>query len=180
MNEKSEHSHLHFWLRELPYAVVWILTVFGVGYTSIAKQTLVAYWEFLAIVIGILCVITGWRYAADRQSVPRLIITQALHWIAILGAMNLILLPSVQSMLNLDATGLALLMLLALGTFIAGVHTFDWQVSLLGLVMALCVPGIAWIERSALLVLLIIVAVIAIGFALWARLHRWWRRPAVP
>ena len=29
--------------------------------------------------------------------------------------MNLILLPSVQSMLNLDATGLALLMLLALG-----------------------------------------------------------------
>ena len=111
---------------------------------------------------------------------PRLIITQVLHWVAILGAMNLILLPSVQSMLNLDATGLALLMLLALGTFIAGVHTFDWQISLLGLVMAVSVPGIAWIERSALLVLLIIVAIIAIGFALWARLRGLWHRPAEP
>src|SRR6476659_3976677 len=177
MNETTGHSRLYFWLRELPYAVVWILTVFGVGYTSVAKQALVAYWEFLAVVIGVLCVITGWRHASDRHDVPRLIITQVLHWLAILGAMNLILLPSVQSMLNLDATGLALLMLLALGTFIAGVHTFDWQISLLGLVMAVSVPGIAWIERSALLVLLIIVAIIAIGFALWARLRGLWHRP---
>jgi hypothetical protein len=46
MNDNSEHSHLQFWLRELPYALVWILTVIGVGYTSVAKQTLVAYWEF--------------------------------------------------------------------------------------------------------------------------------------
>jgi hypothetical protein len=180
MNETTGHSRLYFWLRELPYAVVWILTVFGVGYTSVAKQALVAYWEFLAVVIGVLCVITGWRHASDRHDVPRLIITQVLHWVAILGAMNLILLPSVQSMLNLDATGLALLMLLALGTFIAGVHTFDWQISLLGLVMAVSVPGIAWIERSALLVLLIIVAIIAIGFALWARLRGLWHRPAEP
>jgi hypothetical protein len=180
MNETTGHSRLYFWLRELPYAVVWILTVFGVGYTSVAKQALVAYWEFLAVLIGVLCVITGWRHALDRHDVPRLIITQVLHWVAILGAMNLILQPSVQSMLNLDATGLALLMLLALGTFIAGVHTFDWQISLLGLVMALCVPGIAWIERSALLVLLVIVAIIAIGFALWARLRGLWHRPAEP
>jgi hypothetical protein len=180
MNETTGHSRLYFWLRELPYVVVWILTVFGVGYTSVAKQALVAYWEFLAVVIGVLCVITGWRHASDRHDVPRLIITQVLHWLAILGAMNLILLPSVQSMLNLDATGLALLMLLALGTFIAGVHTFDWQISLLGLVMAVSVPGIAWIERSALLVLLIIVAIIAIGFVLWARLRGLWHRPAEP
>ena len=53
MNETTGHSRLYFWLRELPYAVVWILTVFGVGYTSVAKQALVAYWEFLAVVIGV-------------------------------------------------------------------------------------------------------------------------------
>jgi hypothetical protein len=180
MNEKTDHSRFYFWLRELPYAVVWILTVFGVGYTSIAKQALIAYWELLAVVIGILCVITGWRHAPDRHSRLRLILTQALHWLAILVAMNLILLPSVQTMLNVDATGLAILMLLALGTFIAGVHTFDWQVSLLGAAMALCVPGIAWIERSAFLVLLIVVAVVGIGLALWLRLRGSRRRPAEP
>jgi hypothetical protein len=180
MNEKTGHSRLYFWLRELPYAIVWILTVFGVGYTSFAKQALIAYWQVLAVIIGVLCVITGWRYAPDWHARLRLIITQVLHWLAILVAMNLILLPTVQNMLNVDATGLAILMLLALGTFIAGVHTFDWQVSLLGAVMALCVPGIAWIERSALLVMLIIVAIIGIGLALWSRLRGLWRRPAAP
>jgi Flp pilus assembly pilin Flp len=46
--------------------------------------------------------------------------------------------------------------------------------------MGLCVPGIAWIERSALLVVLIIIAIIAIGFALWSRLRGLWHRPAEP
>src|SRR5262249_59129003 len=111
-----------------------------------------------AVMIGLLCIVTGWRHAENGNDRIRLIGTQVLHWLAILGAMNLVLLPTVQTMLNVDASGLAILMLLALGTFIAGVHTFDWQVSLLGLVIALCVPAIAWIERSALLILLIILA----------------------
>jgi len=168
MNETT-HSYTHFWLRELPYAVVWVLAIFGIAYTSFAKQALVGYWEFLAVVIALLCIITGWRHAEDGRGRLRLIVTQVLHWAAILGSMNLVLLPSVQTMLNVDATGLAILMLLALGTFIAGVHTLDWQVSLLGLVMALCVPAIAWIERSALLVLLIVVAVAGVGLAIWLR-----------
>jgi hypothetical protein len=167
----TTHSHLRFWLRELPYAVVWVLTIFGVAYTSFAKQALITYWEFLAIVIGILCVITGWTHVEGRHDRLRLIGTQVLHWLAILGAMNLVMLPSVQTMLNVDATGLAILMLLGLGTFIAGVHTLDWQVSLLGLVMSLCVPAIAWIERSALLVALIIVAVAGVGLAVWLRIR---------
>jgi hypothetical protein len=170
MNDTA-HSHTHFWLRELPHAAVWVLTIFGVAYTSFAKRALITYWEFLAIVIGILCVVTGWRHMQTRSERLRLIWTQVLHWLAILGAMNLVLLPSVQTMLNVDATGLAILMLLGLGTFIAGVHTLDWQVSLLGLVMGLCVPAVAWIERSALLVALIIVAVAGIGLAIWLRVR---------
>jgi hypothetical protein len=169
--DKTEHSHTHFWLRELPYAAVWVLTIFGIAYTSFAKQALIGYWEFLAVVIALLCIITGWRHVDEGRGRLRLIVTQVLHWVAILGSMNLILLPSVQTMLNVDATGLAILMLLALGTFIAGVHTLDWQVSLLGLVMALCVPAIAWIERSALLVLLIVVAVFGVGIAIWLRVR---------
>jgi hypothetical protein len=170
-----ERSRLQFWLRELPYAVVWVLTIFGVAYTSFARRALIGYWEFLAIVIAILCVITGWRHADGQRERVRLIWTQALHWIAILGAMNLILLPTVQTMLNADATGLAILMLLALGTFIAGVHTLDWQVSLLGLVMALCVPAIAWLERSALLVALIVVGAAGLGLVIWFRLREFRR-----
>jgi hypothetical protein len=47
--------------------------------------------------------------------------TQALHWLAFLVAMNIVLLANVQLTLTATATGLTLLMLLALGTFVAGV-----------------------------------------------------------
>ena len=156
-----------FWLRELPYVVVLILTLFGVAYASFSRQSMVGYWEFLAPVIGLLCVVLGWPHAPDRAARLRLVWTQVLHWLAFLAAMNLLLLSGVASMLSPDATGLTILTLLALGTFVAGIHTQAWQIGILGIVMGLGVPAIAWIERSALLLLLVVAALGAIGLALW-------------
>jgi hypothetical protein len=154
-------------LRELPYVVVLILTLVGVAYASFSRQSMVGYWEFLAPVIGLLCVILGWPAAPDKAARFRLVWTQALHWLAFLVAMNLLLLSGVATLLSPDATGLTILTLLALGTFVAGVHIQAWQVCILGMVMGLGVPAIAWIERSALLLLLAVVALAAVGAALW-------------
>ena len=156
-----------WWLRDLPYGVVLVLTLIGVAYTSFSKHPIIAYWEVLVPVTGIVCVGTGWRHTHDKQARLRLIWTQALHWLAFLVAMNLLLLPNVQNMLNSDATGLAILLLLALGTFVAGVHILAWQVCLLGLVMAFCVPAIAWIEESALIVLLGAIVLVGVGLTFW-------------
>jgi hypothetical protein len=156
-----------FWLRELPYAVVLILTLFGVAYASFSRQPMVGYWEFLAPVIGVLCIVLAWPHAPDKAARFRLVWTQAVHWLAFLVAMNLLLLSGVASMLSADATGLTILTLLALGTFVAGVHIQAWQICVLGMVMALGVPAIAWIERSSLLLLLAVGVLAAIGAALW-------------
>src|SRR6202051_767069 len=159
--------YVSFWLRELPFVVVLVLTLFGVAYASFSRQSMVGYWEFLAPVIGVLCVVVGWPHAPDKAARLRLVWTQPLHWLASLVAMNLLLLSGVASTLSADATGLTILTLLALGTFVAGVHIQAWQISFLGMVMALGVPAIAWIERSALLLLLAVAALAAIGAALW-------------
>ena len=45
-----------FWLRELPYFAVLVLTLFGVAYMGFSKQSLVGYWEFLTPVIGLVCI----------------------------------------------------------------------------------------------------------------------------
>ena len=119
--------------------------------------------------IGLVCVTTGWLHIHDPKARFRMVWTQLLHWLAFLVAMNILLLPSVQRMLNAPATGLALLMLLALGTFVAGVHV-SWHICVLGIIMALCVPGIAWLEESALLLVLGVVALIGIGITFWWRL----------
>jgi hypothetical protein len=163
--------HLSFWIRELPFSFVLILTLLGVAYSSLLKQPIMGYWELLAPVIGLVCVGSGWSSASDRNARMRLIATQALHWAAFLLVMNMMLLPGVQAILNSNATGLAVLMLLALGTFTAGVHILSWQICLLGGIMALCVPAAAWIEASALIVALISMAALAIGVVLWWHWH---------
>jgi hypothetical protein len=133
------------------------------------------YWELLAPVIGLVCIGSGWPSANDKNARLQLICTQALHWAAFLLVMSMMLLPNVQRILNASATGLAVLMLLALGTFTAGVHVLSWQVCLLGIIMALCVPAAAWIETSALIIVLIWVAALGIGVVLWWHWHE--RRP---
>jgi hypothetical protein len=156
-----------FWLRELPYAAVFVLAIFGIAYNSYSKQSIVGYWEFLALVICVVCVGSGWPHAHDKKARLRLVWTQALHWLAFLVAMNVMLLPNVLRMMNADATSLAILTLLALGTFTAGVHILSWQICLVGVVMAVGVPASAWLERSALLLSVGALALLGIGLASW-------------
>jgi Flp pilus assembly protein TadB len=159
------------WTREIPFSLVLVLTILGVAYTSFSKQPMIVYWEIVAPIIGLVCVATGWQSVDDKAGRIRLIATQALHWLAFLVVMNLMLLPSVQKTFSASATGLAIFTLLALGTFTAGVHVLSWQICLLGLIMALGIPAIAWIENSALVVILILAAVLGIGIVLWWRWH---------
>ena len=157
-----------FFLRKLPYIAVLLVTLFGVAYTSMAQQPLVGFWETLAVAVGVLCVATGWSRAPDKQGRFQLIWKQAVHWAAILVTMNIVLLPGVQRMLTAPATGLTILLLLALGTFLAGINT-SLQISFLGIAMALAVPAIVWLKQTALFLFLAAAAVIGIGLALWRR-----------
>jgi hypothetical protein len=161
------HSHLGFWLRELPFTVVLILTIAGVAYTSFSKKPIVGYWEILAPIIALVCVGAGWQEAGDKTARMRLIVTQALHWFAFILVMNMLLLNSVQRVFTAQTTALAIFTLLSLGTFTAGVQVLSWQVCLLGLIMALGIPAIAWIENSALLIVLIVAVVAGIGGVFW-------------
>lgn len=137
--------NVSFWIRELPLRLVLVLTVGGVAYTTFSKQPIFIYWEILAPITGLVCVWYGWPSAHDSTGRLRLIGTQILHWIAFLLVMNMVFLASVQRSFNATATGLAIFTLLALGTFTAGVHILSWQVCLLGLIMAFCIPPAAFL-----------------------------------
>jgi len=165
--EPIHHSRKEvLWLRKLPYLLVLALTIFGVAYTSVAQQPIDFFWEFVAFSTAVLCVTTGWTKVDTKAARARLMWTQAVHWAAILVAMNILFLPSVQRLLPSPATSLALLLLLALGTFLAGVHV-SWQICVLGVVMAILVPAIAWLKGSALFLVLAIAVGVGIGSMFW-------------
>jgi hypothetical protein len=164
---KHKLWHPGFWLRELPFSLVLVLTLIGVAYTSFSKQPITVFWELLAPLIALVSIATGWKNATDSQSRTQLIGTQALHWLAFLVVMNLMLLPTVQRDFSAQATGLAIFTLMALGTFTSGIHVLSWQVCVLGLIMALGIPAIAWIQNAALISVLAIGVVVAIAVVLW-------------
>ena len=139
-----------FLRRQLPYLAILVLAVAGVAYTNISHQPLVGYWEFLVVATGVMCVVTQWDSAQDRRARLRLVLTQALHWIAILVTMNIVLASGLRALLPAPATSLVLLTLLALGTFLAGVSFLSPQICFLGVALGLAVPAIAWFKQSAL------------------------------
>jgi hypothetical protein len=167
--DSADRTGKRFWQQKLPYLLVLALAILGVAYTNVTQQPLVGYWEFLALATGVVCVVTQWGNAQDRRARVRLIVTQALHWAAILVTMNLVLLPVVQNMLPSPATSLVLLTLLALGTFLAGVSFLSLQLCFLGLAMAAAVPAIAWLKQSALFFVLGAVFLLGLFMTFWPR-----------
>ncbi len=109
-------------LRNLPFVAALALAIFGVAYSNFSGHPINGYWEFLAIAIGIVCVVTAWPNAPDRRTRFTLLWTQAAHWVAILVAMNLVLLQGFQQLMPVQAVGLVLMLLLGVGTFLAGIN----------------------------------------------------------
>ena len=160
----SRFSARALFIRDWPYLVMLVLAIFGVAYASIAPQAMTTYWTILGPVFGIICVATQWRDVEGPEAHWHLIWTQAFHWLAVVLAMYLVLLVNVKQMMNADASALVVLTLLALGTFTAGIrHAAGWRVCLVGVVLGLGVPAIAWLEQSTLLLLLVATVLVAIA-----------------
>ncbi|PPQ33892.1 hypothetical protein CCS01_13180 [Rhodopila globiformis] len=155
--------------RKLPYLVLLVLAIVGIAYTNFSHQPLNGFWEFLTIATGLVCIATAWPRAPDRSARFRLVWTQALHWITLLVAMNLVLLPGFQTLLPTQASSLVVLMLLALGTVLAGINLSSWEISFLGVALAASVPAIVWVKQSALFLLIAVMLIIGLGVAFWPR-----------
>ncbi|MBI1651334.1 hypothetical protein [Hyphomicrobium sulfonivorans] len=163
----APHTWQSFLVRKLPYIALLALTIGGVAFTSIANTPLVRYWEILAVLTGLLCIFTAWPHY-DGQGRLQLILRQSAHWLAIIVAMRIVLMPGIQTMFTGPATGYALLLILALGTFLAGLN-ISLELCVLGLVMAAAVPAMLWLKQTALLAVLLGAAGVALFAVLWRR-----------
>jgi hypothetical protein len=159
----------NFLRQQLPYIIVLVLAIVGVAYTNVSHQPLVGYWEFLALAIAAVCIITKWSELDNKQAQFRLIWTQAVHWIAVLITMNVILLSGVQQLVPTPARSLVLLTLLALGSFLAGLSLLSARLCFLGVAMMAAVPAISWLKQSILFFLLAALLLIGLGMTFWLR-----------
>ncbi|MEO3472987.1 hypothetical protein AAFN86_14045 [Roseomonas sp. CAU 1739] len=139
-------------LAEAPYLLMLIAGFAGVAFAGGAGSPTLLYWQVLAPVFGLLCIAAGWNAAAGRGQRVRLIWTQAAHWAAFLIAMLMLFLPSVRGVVNDNASEIGLLLLLGLGTLVAGIHAGSWRIIAVGAVLGTSVPAVAMLQQSAMLV----------------------------
>jgi hypothetical protein len=166
----SRSRVVSFLRREWAYITMVILVLFGVALTSISRPGMATYWMVLTPLFGLICVAARWRDVQDRKARWQLVQTQVLHWFGVILAMKLVFVSDVMKIMNSDASGLMVLTIFALGTFSAGIITGAWRICLVGFLMGLEVPAIAWLEESTLLLILVL-ALAIIGMVVLFYLH---------
>jgi hypothetical protein len=149
-------------LQDLPFITMLLLALVGVAFHMAAQ-----YWGILTPVFCIICVVAGWSHFDTTEGRLQLAYTQALSWSGLIVTIYVLFNDVVQGVLDRTATSLAMLTLLALGTFVAGLQVRVWQICAVGAIMLFAVPGTGWLEQSVLFLVIAILAVTAVGFLTW-------------
>jgi hypothetical protein len=161
---------MSFFRREWPYLTMLVLAFSGIAITNLSPLATATHWQVLTVIFGMICVATEWRRLTDVRQRWRLVWSQILHWATVLLAMRMLLASGVEKTLSANAIGLEVLGLLALGTILAAIHTAAWELGIVGIVLALAIPAIAWLEHAALLMVLAGIVLIAIvATVVWYR-----------
>jgi hypothetical protein len=168
--EKSASATVLEWfLHDIPFLAMLVLALLGV-----VVRMPVSYWIILIPVFAVISIAEGWRHFVTKGDRLRLLGGVALNWFALLLAIYLLFNTGVQGVMNANATSLAMMILLALGTFVAGVQARVWQICAVGCVLFLAVPGLGWLDQSPLLISAAGCLIVALSaFAWWATQH--WR-----
>lgn len=156
---------------DLPYIVMLSMALLGIGMVTFTGQPVAFYWELLTPVYCAICIFVGWRHAESTHDRTRLVWTQILHWAAFLFGMWLIYSAPLRSLIDVNAAGLNLMVLLAVATFVAGVHAVAWQICAVGIILALFVPAVAIIQRSSLFILVSIIGIVFVAATIYITMH---------
>jgi maltodextrin utilization protein YvdJ len=169
---ESRHVMLSWLQHDTPFIVMLLLALVGVVF-----RLSVLYWFVLTPVFAVVSIVAGWSHFKTGNERLGLVYRLTLDWCALLLAIYLLFNSGIQGVLNANATSLAMMTLLALGTFVAGVQARVWQISVVGSLLFLAVPGLGWLDQSPLLLTSVAILIVALtGFAWWV--SQKWRGPA--
>jgi len=159
---------LEWFLHDIPFIAMLLLAMVGVVF-----RLPVTYWVILTPVFAVISIAEGWSHFITRNARLALIYRVALNWSALLLAIYLLYNSGVQGVMNTNAISLAMVILLALGTFVAGVQARVWQICAVGGILFVVVPSLGWLDQSPLLLAAAACLIIGLsGLAWWVTQRR--------
>jgi hypothetical protein len=150
--------------------IMALLALVGTAVTLANASWARTYWLILVPIYGALCVYEAWRRTGEFGST---VIRQVLHWVSVAAAMILDFAYLHGTEQTAATTGLSSLLILALGSVLAGIH-LEWLFALVGLLLALILIVVS-LAKQYLTVVFLLAGLAALGFAVYWVM---WRKPA--
>ncbi|HHL31501.1 MAG TPA: hypothetical protein ENJ41_02870 [Oceanospirillales bacterium] len=140
-------KHKHFHIEAISLTLALVLSVLGIGVTDYSPAQSYHYWSAMILILSVAGITIGW-IRADQLSRPvsEILVTQIVHWVSTAVAVMGVLLLLKAGRLTFEGTGLVLLVLLGLATFLDGCRV-SWYFSSIGVLMFVTAIAAAFIEQ---------------------------------
>ena len=152
--------------RILVVGLLWILVMIGLFLTNVSHEKARFYWSAMFPIFGLVSI---WHELMGRgraiAPVWKMLAVQALHWLGPIIAVRILFLQLARGQMDADAVALVTLLILAVTSFLAGVHldrSFYWVSGVLAF------AAVIGTEVEAYLWLLAVIAIVAIAITVFA------------
>ncbi len=150
-----------FLLRESPHIAMLVLALVGISF-----RVPVTYWLFMTPAFGIISILSGWPHFSTAEARLRMVCLQVLSWGALFLAIYALYANGTQT-LDSNAISISMITLLALGTFLAGMHAHAWRTCVVGGILFAIVPVLGWVDKSSINLIIGAVAILAVAAGTW-------------
>jgi len=151
----------HFGTSEVLLVLIFVVSGAGVALTDMSPDRGRWFWLGMVPLLALTSLHEGWvRERARGEGVWRILRKQILHWLGLLGAVEVVFVLYGTNRINAPEAGLFSLLCVALASFLAGIH-FHWHLAVLGVLLAASAVMVAWVEASVWLVVPLAVIVVA-------------------
>lgn len=154
-------------LRESPHIAMLLLVFAGISFPVPAN-----YWLIVTPIFGLISIISGWPHFSTTQDRLRMVCLQVLSWSALVLAIYALYNDGSQGVLNANGISLAMITLLALGTFLAGLHAHSWRTCVVGIILFVAVPALGWIDQVSILLVVGALLIVAVAAGTWFVMER--------
>ena len=138
-----------------------VLAIVGIGITDFSPQLSHWYWLAMVLVTGIACIVMEWSRGQKKGVSGMAIIKhEVVTWLSVLVAVNLVYFLLHSGRLDSENTGLVILLILALATFLAGLR-LEWRLCILGFLLGGALILATYLEEFLWIVLLVVAAAAA-------------------
>lgn len=152
---------------EATILVLVLLAAIGVGVTTFSQQYGYRYWLAMAPIFAVVNLLTSWsRARAAGQNAGSILLAQVLHWLGAVLAIYVIFLLFRMNWLSDQESGVLALLVLALSSFLSGVHT-DWHFCVVGLVLGAIVAGAVLVQEFIWMLAVPLVVALLVGLVWW-------------